>query len=287
MNAFLLAAGLGTRLRPFTETMAKPSISFLGLPQILYPYYFCKELGIETISYNTHHNPESVNKVLSDFKIQATNYFESTILNSGGGVSHARESLINSDPFLVINADSLFIYDEISQFKQILKNHINEGRLATLLTIKKSGCGHSFPGLESNSEGKLISAGLAQDVYKDMDHDQRSDKRFTHFIGVYIFSNDIFKYLKNQPDNLIYDVLLKLKDQNTIKVEVLNGVSWYELGTIKDYKTNYLILENQIASNADATHEDSFCRTHKYFKTIAPEHYPYDTSLEQQILRSL
>lgn len=281
MKAFFLAAGLGTRLRPFTETTAKPAIPFLGLPQIMYPYFFCKEFGVREIIYNTHHNPESVNDVFKNFNIPAKDYFEKDILNSAGGLSHARESLIHEKNFLLLNADSLFIYDKIDTFKDVVAKHISENRMATLFTITKEGCGVEFPGLIADSTNHLMHAGLKKDFLDS----NLKDNKFFHFIGLYIFSNRIFNYISNKPDNLIYDILLKLpeNEKENVKIENLSNISWYELGTIKDYKTNHLHLSNLVESDKD----NSFTRAHKFFKSHFPTHYPYNNKLEQQILRSL
>ncbi len=283
MKAFFLAAGFGTRLRPFTETDAKPAIPFLGLPQILYPYFFCKEMGVKDFVYNTHHNPESIQKVFTSFEIKAVSHHETEILNSAGGLSHARESLINEDNFLLLNADSLFVYKDLDLFQTELSAHIKENRLATLFTIPKDGCGVDFPGLVSDASGILRTAGLLKDITPEQK--QEGLLEFQHFIGCYILSHRIFEYVKNRPDNLIYDILLKRSEaeKNSVKTCKLHDVSWYELGTIKDYKTNHLILSKRLDDNI----ENSFTRTHNYFKQHNPNHYPYRSKLEQQILRSL
>ncbi len=285
MKAFFLAAGYGTRLRPFTETDAKPAIPFLGLPQILYPYFFSREMGITNMVYNTHHNPKSVDTALKTFDIVAESYFEKTILNSAGGLSHARESLQQESDFLVLNADSLFIYDSLEPFQKAIKEHINEKRLATLFTISKDGCGADFPGLATDKNNNLISAGYVEDTKKQDTDPNLSLSQFHHFIGCYIFSNRIFNFISDKPDNLIYDILLKLPqtERQNVKIENLIDVSWYELGTIKDYKTNHLLLSKYLDDNI----ENSFTRTHAYFRSTHPNHYPYKNSFEQQILRSL
>lgn len=283
MKAFFLAAGFGTRLRPFTETDAKPAIPFLGLPQILYPYFFCTEMGVDSIVYNTHHNPESVNSVFEAFDIHAKNYHETEILNSAGGLSHARASLENESQFLLLNADSLFIYNDIQPFKKALQEHTEEDRLATLFTISKEGCGTAFPGLVADNSGHLMTAGLLKDL--EIINPDLKATDFHHFIGCYIFSNRIFQYLENKPDNLIYDILLQRPEaeKNKVKIVNLSDVTAYELGTIKDYKTNHLILSKRLDDNI----ENSFTRTHNHFKTKNPEQYPFKNKLEQQILRSL
>lgn len=290
MKAFFLAAGFGMRLRPFTEADAKPAIPFLGLPQILYPYYFCKELGVKEFVYNTHHNPESVDQVFANFEIEAQSSFEKELLNSSGGLSYAQKYLKDEKNFLVLNADSLFIYDDITPFKIALEDHIKENRLATLFTIPKEGCGVDFPGLVSDEDQTLINAGLIKNVYPENSNSNSEEiedlkAKFSHFIGCYIFSNRIFNYISTQPDNLIYDILLKLpeSEKQNVKVETLLDVNWYELGTIKDYKTNHLYLSKFL----DDDSKNSFTRTHQYFKTIHPDLYPYKDKVEQQILRSL
>lgn len=290
MKAFFLAAGFGTRLKPFTEKVAKPAIPFLGLPQLLYSYFITKEMGALDFVHNTHHNADTVNLVFEKFKIKSNESYESEILNSAGGLSFARDHFINEKTFLVINADTLFIYKSPDLLKNILKDHIKENRLATLFAVKKENCGIDLTGLDVNADKSLKGAGLVKDYYKNLNAEEIKNisKNFRHFIGLYIFSNEIFNYLTNKPDNLIYDILLKLprSESQKVIVETLESTNWYELGTMKDYKLNHLTLSKNFDTEVESF-SNSFLRTHNYFKTNFKSEYPYLPQLEQQILRSI
>ena len=70
----ILAAGLGTRLQPYTNKLAKPVFPFLNLPMLCYPLYYLEKSEIKNLVVNTHHLPETVKeKVLKETKDQNYN----------------------------------------------------------------------------------------------------------------------------------------------------------------------------------------------------------------------
>lgn len=273
MNAYFLAAGLGTRLRPYTKDLAKPALPFLGLPQLAYPYFFCTELGVQSFAYNTHHRGEDIESIFKILDLTAQRFHEDPIRNSSGGIFNAHHFLSSSDPSLVINADSLFIYKNISGFQKIILDHQRKKRQVTLVTVDQPGCGIHFPGLYFDDDFKLQDVGL-----------NKSDSlQKAHFIGIYILSSKIFDSMNDQPQNMIYDTLISLKDSIPIYVQDWPQVTHHELGTLKDFKRNHLELSSM---NLEET-INSFQRTHQFFKSKHPKFYPYKQDLEKQILRSL
>ena len=76
MKALLLAAGLGTRLKPFTFTQAKASIPFLNAPMIHYPLQFLFANRIDETIINLHAHPESVQKAAgNEYRWNANSLF--------------------------------------------------------------------------------------------------------------------------------------------------------------------------------------------------------------------
>lgn len=253
-SAFLLAAGLGTRLKPFTNTIAKPAIPFMGLPQILYPYFFAHDLGIKNIAYNTHHRPETLNEVFKNFDIRAKEFREPKLLDSAGGLGNVVDFFRSEDHFMMINADSLFIYNDLTPIRLAFAKHLQRNALATLFVVDQPGVGVEFPGLLYDQNGLLKGGGL-----KD-----KTPYTCHHFIGIYIFSKDIFNYVKAVPENILYDKLIPISlKQNNVYVELLDW-PWFELGKIKDYQKNYhAVLEAcRYGSWSDS---NSFIRTQKHF----------------------
>ena len=108
MKAMVLAAGLGTRLRPLTDDVPKPLLPVAGRPMIAYPLLQLHAAGVEDVVVNVHHHAEQVRTVLGDgsaFGVRLHYSIEETLLDTGGGLERAR-AWLGDDTFLVLNADS-------------------------------------------------------------------------------------------------------------------------------------------------------------------------------------
>ena len=108
-KAFLLGAGLGTRLRPLTSTLPKPLIPVFQRPLIENTLDHCLAAGIEEFAINTHHLPGKWGEAFPDGSYRGapiTFFHEPVLLETGGGLKNI-ESWINGDPLLVYNGDIL------------------------------------------------------------------------------------------------------------------------------------------------------------------------------------
>lgn len=108
-TAFVLTAGLGTRLRPHTDTLPKPLVPVTGKPLLDYIFDHLKAAGVTRITLNLHHKPDKIREYLEtrhDFAI--TQSFEAELLDTGGGIKNALDSL-GSDPFYIINGDAFWL----------------------------------------------------------------------------------------------------------------------------------------------------------------------------------
>jgi len=109
MKAMILAAGLGTRLRPLTDSLPKPLIPVGGQPLIYYHLALLRKYGITDIVINVHYYAEKIMLALGDgarFGVRITYSKESTILGTGGGIKNL-QTILGDTAFLVINADIL------------------------------------------------------------------------------------------------------------------------------------------------------------------------------------
>jgi len=66
MKAMILAAGLGERMRPLTESRAKPSLPVLNRPIIVQTLAYLKSQGVDEAVINLHHHPESIRGLVGD-----------------------------------------------------------------------------------------------------------------------------------------------------------------------------------------------------------------------------
>lgn len=115
-QAMVLAAGLGTRLRPITDRMPKPLVPVGGRPMIDYMLELLLGAGIQTACVNVHHFADQMEKhlaqekrlqiILSDERAQ--------LLNSGGGLVQGL-SLLDRQPTLVVNADLFWVNEAVGK----------------------------------------------------------------------------------------------------------------------------------------------------------------------------
>src|SRR4051794_5148841 len=105
--AMLLAAGLGTRLRPLTSVRAKPAAPFIGRPLARRILIWLASHGIRHAIVILHHRPETVAAVVgdgSDLGLRVRYSWEQPVLGSAGGPRHALPLLTDAreGPFLIV-----------------------------------------------------------------------------------------------------------------------------------------------------------------------------------------
>lgn len=112
-KAFLLAAGLGTRLRPLTDTIPKCLVPICGKPLLGWWIDLIEKHGIEEVLINLHHLSEQVIKYIEDYptKIKFHFFYEEKLLGSGGTIRKNKDFVKNETAFFILYADNLTNYD--------------------------------------------------------------------------------------------------------------------------------------------------------------------------------
>ena len=128
----ILAAGLGTRLRPLTDDRPKALVEIAGRTMLELTLMRLREFGIYDVIINTHHFADMVADYLrahQNFGMQIEISYEEVLLDTGGGIKHAAHFFRGSDePFLVHNVDVLSTID----FSHMVQFHMDRNALATL-----------------------------------------------------------------------------------------------------------------------------------------------------------
>ncbi len=167
MKAMIFAAGLGTRLRPLTDSMPKALVPLAGKPMLERVILRMKEAGFDDITVNIHHFGQQI----IDF-LHAHNNFgvkihisdeRDELLDTGGGIRKARPFLEGSEPFLVHNADILSDID----LADFYHRHVKSGVEATLLVSQRKTSRYllfddqlQLHGWVNKQTGELKPAGL-------------------------------------------------------------------------------------------------------------------------------
>lgn len=132
MRALILAAGLGTRLRPYTRTTPKALFTLAGRPLLEVHIRRLAEAGCEAVGVNTHHLPAAIEAFIASrrFDIPVHLRHEPTILGTGGAIKNWAD-FWNHRPFMVINADISTTID----LKSVYEFHLRRRPAATLVLV--------------------------------------------------------------------------------------------------------------------------------------------------------
>jgi NDP-sugar pyrophosphorylase family protein len=137
MKAMILAAGLGTRLRPLTDTIPKALVKVNGVTLLEQSLIHLKKSGINQVIINVHHFAEQIIdflKINHDFGMKITISDESgELLDTGGGLKKASWFFNDRQPFIVQNVDVISDLD----LNKVLDYHIEMKCLAALVVKER------------------------------------------------------------------------------------------------------------------------------------------------------
>ena len=136
MRVMILAAGLGTRLRPLTYVMPKPVAPVLNRPIVAWIADLIARHGFKEVVTNVSYLPEQIREVLGDgsqFGLEVTYSEETEPLGTAGGVGKVRDFLSETDSFLIISGDALTDID-LAAMRKAHEQNVERGAIATLAT---------------------------------------------------------------------------------------------------------------------------------------------------------
>lgn len=229
MKAVILAGGLGTRLKPFTDIIPKPLLPFGEKSLMEIQIEHLKKSGFEDIYIAVNYKSDYVKAFFGDGSRYGVNlYFseEEKPLGTAGPVKLLEEKL-HSEPFLVINGDILtnFAFKKIYDFSLTYPD--------SPLTIGTKIIVTPF------RFGKIISSG---DIVINVE--EKPELEFEILAGIYVMKPEIFRYI---PFNEYYnmDQLIKKLLSERVKVTkyVINDY-WIDIGVVEDYSKAREMYEN-------------------------------------------
>ncbi|OIP44864.1 MAG: hypothetical protein AUK28_09205 [Desulfobacterales bacterium CG2_30_60_27] len=217
MQAMILAAGLGTRLRPYSMQRPKPLFPVLNRPLLLRHLDQVRQAGGAPIVVNAHHLGEQIARLVHlepDVVLQT----EQEILGTGGGLRLALE-YFGPDPILVVNGD---IYHTID-LRWVMAEHRRAGGPVTLVL-------HDYPRFNQVE----VAADLTIRSFGRQVAD-RGGQRLA-FTGIQVVEPEIMRRL---PARGFADIIAcyegLIQDQIPVRGLVARGHFWADIGTPADY----------------------------------------------------
>jgi len=247
LNAIVLAAGLGTRLRPITGSIPKPMVPICNTPLLDIVLSKLRNFGVERIAVNTHYLADVVSGFINQSPhAEYTEIFhEPEILGTGGPLVNAKRLLSNGDVFILHNGDVLTDLN----LERLIDFHRNNGFTATFALVDgpESMCYRLY-------YGHVI------DILDTIDFNEENTKKYT-YTGIMAFSASIFKYLPKKPENcsIIKAIAHAINaEPGTIGGCVYENVYWNDLGTMKQFfQAHEDILLKRLISIPGITPADS------------------------------
>ena len=240
MNAFIFAAGLGTRLKPLTDTMPKALVPVAGKPLLAHVIEKLKAAGCKKIVINIHHFGDMIIdyvKSQGGFGIDIVFSDErEMLLETGGAIKHAVD-LLGDEPFLIHNVDIMSNVD----LRALWSEHINSGSAATLLVSKRN----SSRALLFNEDGNLTAwtnknTGEVKTPYENIKIASLGTSTGSvtgleefAFSGIHVFSPQLFKYFGEYPEKFsIIDFYLNTCKAEKIKAFTQEGLQLLDVGKL-------------------------------------------------------
>jgi mannose-1-phosphate guanylyltransferase/mannose-1-phosphate guanylyltransferase/phosphomannomutase len=177
MKAMVLAAGLGTRLRPLTFEIPKPMVPLFDRPLMAHIVELCRRQGFDELVANLHYFPDSIR----DYFGGALRYsYEQELLGTAGGVRNARDFFAD-ELVVVVSGDSLTDID----LNNLVERHKSAGGIATL-AVKQVDDPRELGVVLHDSDGRVSG-------FQEKPHPDEALSSLAN-CGIYCFSPEVFDY---------------------------------------------------------------------------------------------
>lgn len=227
-QAFLLGAGLGTRLRPLTDHVPKPLVSLFHKPLISWAVESCREIGIDRFAINTHYLPEKWSgfEERPEFGGASCSFFHETeLLDTGGGLRNIRP-WIEDGPLLVYNGD---IFSTLP-VEKLLETHLQSGLPATLA-------------LRSSGAEKRVAFDPATQRIIDVRHALGVSPGTHVFSGIYCIDPRFVEVIPDRDIVSVIPAFLHFAERGLLGAVVLDDGDWLDLGD----RGSYLAAHHSLA----------------------------------------
>ena len=223
-TAFILGAGLGTRLRPLTENTPKPLLEIGRRPIITYAMAHLRAVGVKRFIVNTHHCAEKYAGAFPENNwesIPIAFRHEPVLLDTAGGIKNIEDMIADDERIIVYNGDII----TNMPIELLIRKHFELNTSVTLAL---------------RSTGSLLNVNVDKDGFVcDMRHILKNEGvKSCLFAGIYIVEKSFLKRLTaGKIESIVLPLVEMIKEnQRSVGAVVVDDGCWYDVGTIEEYE---------------------------------------------------
>jgi mannose-1-phosphate guanylyltransferase len=244
MKAMLLAAGLGTRLRPLTYELPKPMVPILGRPVMEHILRLLARHGFDEVVANLHYFPDLIRNRFgdgSDYGMRLAYSYEPELMGTAGGVRNVRDHF-GGQTFLIISGDALTDVD----LTKLWEAHKRKGGIATL-ALKGVDDPSQLGVVIVNEDGRIQGFQEKPDPAEALSN--------LGNCGIYVFEPQIFDYFPEREFvDWAMDVFPRLLEEDVSFYGHEIEEYWNDVGSLEEYRQgNFDALEGKVRVDMPGT----------------------------------
>ncbi|MBT8352866.1 MAG: phosphotransferase [Deltaproteobacteria bacterium] len=219
MKSMILAAGMGTRLLPYTRITPKPLFPIAGQPLIDISIRALIQAGSTAVIINTHHLHRKIDSFIKNqnYDIPVHTRHEPVILGTGGGIKNAID-FFDDHPFMVVNSD---IVTDIN-LKKVYDFHLTHKFPVTLVLYDDP----TFNSVSFNERGFVTNF-----------EKKSPNNNMLTFTGIQVINPEVLDFIPSNVFSSIIDTYNKIiSNGEKIKAFISKNDHWEDIGTLVGYK---------------------------------------------------
>jgi mannose-1-phosphate guanylyltransferase len=223
-TAFILGAGLGTRLRPLTDLCPKPLLQIGGRPVITYAMDHLLSVGVERFIVNTHHCPEVYLQEFADMQWRGKPVLfrhENELLDTAGGFKNIEDLLAGDEAILCYNGD---IFANLP-LDPLLRLHDSKRPSATMV-LRSRG---SLLNVNINARGEICDI-------RNVLHDPGIQSCL--FTGIYAAETSLLRHIEaGKIESIVTTFLQRIAaNPGSVLGIIIDEGNWHDIGSIDAYE---------------------------------------------------
>lgn len=244
MKAMIFAAGLGTRLKPLTNSMPKALVPISGKPLLEHVIEKLKAAGFNEIIINIHHFGDQIKDFVKsknnfDIRIEFSDE-QDRLLDTGGAIKKASWFFDNDKPRLIHNVDILSNVN----LSAVYNEHIQNNATATLVVSDRDTFRYLLFDKYNNLQGWINKkTGETKSPHHNFNYSNYNELAFS---GIQVLSAKAFEYMKDFPDKFsVIDFYLSICNKASVHAYITPEDSMIDVGKLDSLKEAEVFLQSR------------------------------------------